>query len=562
MSEGTRRLRLLALLAFLGAVGSAYAQPQSLRLGESASVHLNTKGAVAEFDFDVTQTGYVVAKFDKVPSGFYPAVSYYAGTVTLRDEKQDPSVRLEPGHYTVRIKSRFDIDVAKQPFSITLDFSAEDDSSEPNDVQAHARPIALGDSVILRLLPKGDVDLLTFTVPETAYVRVKCAEEKLTAHPAAELLDVTGQSLGKAAGEFTRRLEPGTYYLRVAAKFSDWSLQSVTVTTDIFVEGDSSEPNDTLATARSIALDENIRFWILPAGDQDVFRVEAPSDGYLWFGYTRAADPLRLVPEWLAQDGSVLSSEWMRKVTTGPVYLRVRDRHDWTDRQSSRAVYGSVSFLPELDPSEPNDTFETARPVALNTATTLYFLPAHDVDVWKFEIPERGMVTASLTMAPLEPSLERYDSTLYDAKFQSVTVTGAGQNAFEVILEPGTYFLKMGRRDDEHSGFEPLTVELEYTPLSEIQSSDIKFTLIGLGEESNAVQQQQFRQLTEVMGGTYIPIKDLTTDVQRVLTQELQRASGQPSQRRPSRRVLFFVILLGIIVGIVIWRIRGGSHAR
>ena len=561
MNNLTRAAVRWSCLAGLLLSGTAHAEPPLLRLGEAVPVRLETKGAVEEFAFNVAETGYVIAQFDQAPSGFYPAVSYHAGPTLLRNEPKDPGVRLEPGHYAVRIRSRFPNDTAKQPFTLTLTFSAEDDPSEPNEALPRARPLTLGEPTLLRLLPKGDTDLLTFTVPETAYVRVMCAEKQSGAHPAAEVLDAAGQSLGKPEKEFTRRLEPGTYYLRVAAKFSDWSLQPVTVTTDVFVEGDPSEPNDAVARARPVALDEQFRFWILPAGDRDVLRVEAPADGYLSFSYTRAANPLNLVPEWLDDDGKVIATTWVRKVAAGPVYLRVRDKYDWSDRQSPRAVYGAVSFSPEMDPSEPNDTFETARPVALNSAATFYVLPEHDVDVWRFEVPERGMVTASLTQAPLEPSLARYRAELYDANRQPVAFTGAGQNAFEVILDPGAYFLKMDRSDDEHTGFEPLTVELEYTALSAIRRDDVKFTLIGLGEESNAKQQQQFRQLAEVMGGTYIPIAQTTTDVQRALARELRQVGGPAPRRGPARRI-WLLVVVGVAVGIAVWRARGGRRAR
>ena len=94
---------------------------------------------------------------------------------------------------------------------------------EPNDTNAAAQPIALGESVDGHLAPRGDADTYAFTVEQKGTVEFGLTGV-LNVRWSAELSDSEGRQVLAQAAEksgqplsFERELEPGAYFLRLRA---------------------------------------------------------------------------------------------------------------------------------------------------------------------------------------------------------------------------------------------------------------------------------------------------------------------------------------------------------
>ncbi|MBI4354029.1 MAG: hypothetical protein HY595_02210 [Candidatus Omnitrophica bacterium] len=502
-------------LAWLSLSPIASAQsPASIRFDERTQVALQEKKAFVEYTFSVDQAGYVIARFDAIPSGMGPMVAYYAGDQELQAKWDSFGIRVDPGSYRVRVRDRSEYSASPEPMTFWLEFHPETDASEPNDDPTHARPITLGTPVIFQVLPKRDVDAVTFSVETPGYLYGEFQYPGLLL-PVLEVLNEVGQVTGTLSHRSSLRLPQGTMTARLRSSVDDWSTEPVTLSTWFLPEPDPSEPNDTIAAARQVELDEPIRLWMLPAGDRDVLRVEAPASGYLWVKREYVPSPLMLVAEWLSAEGAALDSKrWFRQVSKGTALVRIRDEFDLSDKCSLQPVQLSVRFLPAPDGDQPNDRFETARPVELNRLIRAHLIPEGDADFFRFEVDHPGLVTAQVVVAPswlrdfAEDPIHDYQLELFDA--QHAPITGSYRSGYTTAaaLAPGTYFLKVSRYEKDSTGFEPLVIRLALTELA-VPMPGVELTLIGLGVQEEPGTVRQLQMIAEGAGGRFVAVEEL-----------------------------------------------------
>ncbi|MEK7214795.1 MAG: hypothetical protein AAB289_04280, partial [Chloroflexota bacterium] len=316
-------------------------------------------------------------------------------------------------------------------------------------------------------------------------------------------------------------------------------------------ETDASEPNHTVAAARHVELDEPIRLWILPAGDQDVLRIEVPEAGYLWVKREHVPYPLNLVPEWFSAEGEALDSKrWFHRVSKGTMLVRIRDQFDLSDQYSLQPVQLSVRFLPDPEVGQPNDRFETARPVELNRLVRAHLIPEGDADFFRFEVARNGLVTAQLVVAPswlrdiAEDVLYDYQLELFDAQHAPVPGSYRWRFTTAAALAPGTYFLKVSRYEQDSTGFEPLVIHLAFTELA-VPMQDIDLTVIGLGVGEEPQTARQLQMIAAESGGRFVAVEEL---------EGLKRAMIAATGRRAiGLRMALGAVLLAALLGVG-WR--------
>lgn len=488
--------------------------PTSIRIDERIQVTLREKGASAEYAFSLDQTGYVIAQFDAVPGGMRPSVTYYTGDLELQADPDNPAIRLASGSYGVRVQDRFDR-ASEDPVTFWLEFHPETDASEPNDDPTHARPVSLGTPVTFQVLPKRDVDAVTFSVETPGYLYGEFQGGPGLLIPVLELLNQVGEVTGTLSHRSAIRLPQGAMTARLKSSVDDWSIIPLTLSTRFLPEPDQSEPNDTVANARLVELDEPIRLWILPAGDQDVLRVEAPEAGYLWVKREYVPYPLNLVPEWLSAEGKVLNSkQWFHRVSQGTAFVRIRDEFDLSDHCSLQPVQLFVRFLPDPEAGQPNDRFETARPVELNRLVRAHLIPEGNADFFRFEVARNGLVTAQPVVAPswlrdfAEDPIHDYQLELFDAQHAPLTGSYRWGLTTAAALAPGTYFLKVSRYEQDSTAFEPLVIHLAFTELA-VPMQGIDLTVIGLGIKEEPETIQQLQMIADEAGGRFAAVEEL-----------------------------------------------------
>ncbi|MBI1952669.1 MAG: hypothetical protein HYS41_00905 [Candidatus Omnitrophica bacterium] len=502
-----RTMRWLALAAWAWmALPSAQpiAEPPQAAFGEKREILLNQKGKQEEVTVEVERTGYLVVRFDKVPTSLYPEAAFWQGESKLQYIQKNPVFRAQPGRYQVKVLDRFNA-ASDKPFTFWIEFVPEEDPSEPNGQISQARPVKLGEPITSWLLPPGDEDLFRFELEKPGYLRVKLKSPASNLYAKVQLLNASGKPESAEGETLTEKLPAGAHYAKLFSKFSGWSGQPVSLEFSLMEELDPSEPNDTPAAARKVDWDELVPFWILPAGDRDLFRFEAPEAGYAWL--TVSPHPgmdLALTPEWLDEEGKVLTSgRWVQRVPKGSGLLRLKSRYEALGEESVKPLYASLSLMPETDSSEPNDTLETARAIELNSVVKFQLIPEEDVDFFRFELKEPSLVISRFVMAPAGPSSGAYTLEFLDAQGKPVESIYRWEQTSYISLDAGTYFTKVQQFGEGHTGFEWVGLLLAKMDFK-VSMEGIDFTLIGLGVENDPATRKQLQLIAQANSGKLV----------------------------------------------------------
>jgi len=108
---------------------------------------------------------------------------------------------------------------------------------------------------------------------------------------------------------------------------------------------------------------------------------ESKLHGWLW-------------PFWTRDGQTVRAGEWDMPCHKGDlVSFSLRSsQNDWNCAAGPEKVGMQVEFEPYLTPEEPNDTLEQAREVKLGESFKLQFNPRYDVDCYKVQAPDDGVL--------------------------------------------------------------------------------------------------------------------------------------------------------------------------
>jgi hypothetical protein len=393
-------------------------------------------------------------------------------------------------------------------------------------ILAEPPQVAFGEKKEILFNQKGKQEVVTVEVERLGYLMVRFDKVSYALNPSAAFWQGENKlQYNPKSPAF--RAQPGRYQIAVLDRFNVVSERPFFFWVEFVPEEDPAEPNDTPDTARRVDWEEMVPFWILPTGDRDFFRFEAPEAGYAWMGVSpHPGLDLALTPEWLDEEGKVLTSDrWVRKVPKGPGLLRIKGRYEMLNEESVKPFYASLSFMPETDLSEPNDTLETARAVELGSVIKFQLIPEKDVDFFRFEVKEPGLVYGRFVMAPVESSYDDYKVEILDAQGKPVAGLYSWQQNYYATLDPGTYFLKI-HRSRGHTGFESVGFQLAWVDLK-VPLEGADFTLIGLGVEKDQAAVKELQMIAQANGGKLV----LTSEAQKLKEEFVKAAKkNEPGQ--------------------------------
>jgi hypothetical protein len=253
--------------------------------------------------------------------------------------------------------------------------------------------------------------------------------------------------------------EPGDYFIRVHDNGGRTDGQYTIIAT-LQAALDPYEPNGDAAGATSLDIGSVIQAGILPAGDEDWFKVDIHSRGRLSISMTDMPSNLRgyitlydsnneymSVYTYANNEGDDVTLDY-NVANPGIYYIKIHDR----DRDTSLTPYTlSTTFTPVIDSNENNNEFKMATDV-LGSPVEGYIFPSGDED-W-YRIRAQGETTLEMTVEPpadLKPYLRLYGAnnnyigyTTTDTKGDAVTYT---------VENPGTedYYLQVTDRDSDWS---------------------------------------------------------------------------------------------------------------
>lgn len=388
-----------------------------------------------------------------------------------------------PGTYFIEMSDGSSDAAHPGTFDVAVDFRPVTDDMEPNPSFGEPSLQSPTGRHEIAIFPKGDHDWIAFDVdhpgelqleatdvPEALdiWMRVWTAEKQV-------LRDWFGPP--RAGGDtidFADLPAPGRYVLEISDGSNDASSpESFTLDMVFTPQPDQYEPNNSYADAKPLRLGGEIPFNILPRGDKDWFRIDAPTAGELTtlidFGpknldlYYRVWNSDRKVLlDWVApyRKGG-LTEGFADLPAAGTYFLEISDGSN-DDRSIEHAVLKTI-FTPTHDPAEPNDSFGAAAPVALGTPHRAWILPRGDRDWLRYEVDRAGTLDVEVADVAdnLGISLRLWTSDAKASSWQNPTRKGAPTFASFPVEAPGTYVLELAPMEGGMRSAEGFTVRAD-----------------------------------------------------------------------------------------------------
>lgn len=353
--------------------------------------------------------------------------------------------------------------------------------TEPNDTPAQANPIGLNITITASITPAGDVDWYKVTLPQEGTLRI--IGQGITNNDFyIAIFDVNGTSqmaetevypLGEIDSIQKTNLAAGTYYIKVRP----WSNSTGTyILRNKYFPAllpNDQEPNNTYQTAQIVQINSTItgrlNYGNVNGFDtEDWFKITIPEEGTLKFKSTSPDNNDYYIKLYDIDGTSILSqsevyplgdvdSVMKTNLVAGTYYCRV---HNYQANHGSYYLY--ITFKPALLPNdqEPNNTYQTARTVQLNSATTgrLNYgnVNGFDTEDWfKVTIPEEG----TLSFRSTSPDNNDYYIKLYDIDGTTILSQtevyplGDVDSVMKRNLSAGTYYCRVHNYLANHGSY-------------------------------------------------------------------------------------------------------------
>jgi hypothetical protein len=245
----------------------------------------------------------------------------------------------------------------------------------------------------------------------------------------------------------------GTYVLEVRDKGDDEVMAyNVSLTCASLTE---SEPNNTTATADTIACGVSIPATIGVAGDVDYWTFSLASQTNVRITCDPGLDDSTMT----LYDGSVtalgfsddegpgLGSYLTGDLAAGTYYLEI---HEFGD-DATIANYNLSVVCCASEESEPNDSAATANAIACNGDTKCSALSvAGDVDYWTFSVVEQTQVTITVDCGFSDSTVSLRDAADLEVEFDDDDGTDLC-SFIDRLVPAGTYFIRVNEFGDDEA---------------------------------------------------------------------------------------------------------------
>ncbi len=226
-----------------------------------------------------------------------------------------------------------------------------------------------------------------------------------------------------------------------------------------------AEPNDSLSTANTLAIDQPVEAEIKDTTDADFFRFTTPPpprDRYTILIQNRSrtlAPHLRIYDRQqlmmpLSHDPRQAGESVEMVFSPEPnstYYLNVFGDHD-----SFGAYTVTVKSLKSFDRFEPNDEIYSARKITVGASIDANIMDGDDTDFYSFEAPRTGTVSIDIEnhSGILIPALTTFNSDMRTNDFGPDVHAGASVHHSMAVQQGQTYYVQVwaqGKTSGEYS---------------------------------------------------------------------------------------------------------------
>lgn len=339
---------------------------------------------------------------------------------------------------------------------------------EPNNSILEAGVLESGESYSMKIDSIGDIDWFALPVSGQGYLNISTKE-------IPDDLKLVVRFANKQEWEPTKQKwisgelglpatiavsEPDTIYFAFKDKYNQKASDKEIVFRAEFIEEfDEHEPNNDAESAKMIATGQLIKSTFYPTSDVDWFKTKVDSSGYLLIQARTVPENVKVETRFAKKSDDFSDVEFIsgglglpaavQVSSPGEYYIQLKDKYN--AQMSMDMAEWKVDFIPEMDATEPNNSFDQAYRMAVNDTVQIAIFPQGDNDY--FVITPNA--NSTLRVASKIPKDFRAEIQIFEevdfehkpiAKWQSLPAT------FEVKADQ-KYYIQLHTKYD--SSFSP-----------------------------------------------------------------------------------------------------------
>ena len=265
--------------------------------GQVVKQGITPAGSSNWYKFHTNANGIISVSVENVPKDMRPDVSLFDKNFNKFVEKSasSPGDKLSsktdipmPGWIYIAVKDA-DGKAHSEPYALTANFNAVQDSYDPNNGLGDASEIKPGEAITASICPHGELDWYKLQTGANGIVSVNVDGVPSDMRPDVSLYDKNfNKFVEKSATspgdslKFTRDIPtPGSVYISVSDADGKAHNEPYTLTVNFNAVQDSYDPNNFLGDAAEIKPGEAITASICPHGEQDWYKLRADAGGII-----------------------------------------------------------------------------------------------------------------------------------------------------------------------------------------------------------------------------------------------------------------------------------------
>lgn len=265
--------------------------------GQAVNQGITPAGSSNWYKFHASANGIISVNVENVPSDMRPDVTLYDKNFNSFVEKSatSPGDKLSfktdipmPGWVYIVVKDA-DGKAHSEPYTLTVDFNAVQDSYDSNNVLGDAAEIKPGEAIKASICPHGELDWYKLHTDANGIISVDVENVPSDMRPDVQLYDKNFNRFEEKSAtspggslKFTRDI-PAQGWVYVAISDADGKAHSepYTLTVNFDAVQDSYDPNNVLGDAAEIKPGEAIKASICPHGELDWYKLRADAGGII-----------------------------------------------------------------------------------------------------------------------------------------------------------------------------------------------------------------------------------------------------------------------------------------